>query len=113
MAEAVRSSIIQSDDYAGFWRRFASACIDLALYAPIYLGLRYGFDIALGHAPGVSAADANIDFAGTAARPSEIYRWWFEGLFGLIAIATYCAFFASPMQGSPGMYPAQATCDRH
>jgi uncharacterized RDD family membrane protein YckC len=63
--------------YAGFWRRFAAACIDLLIFTPGYVALRY----ALPRPPGLA-----------------------DGVFILLALALYAWLFSSGKQGSPGMW---------
>ncbi len=65
-------------DYAGFWVRFAAACIDMLLYVPFYYGIVLPF--------------------------GEEHRWWGETAFLAFGLVTYAMFFASKWQGSPGMY---------
>jgi uncharacterized RDD family membrane protein YckC len=69
---------LSNEHYAGFWVRFVAACIDMALYAPFYFGIKY----ALG--------------------PN--HEWLSEGVFGVGALLTYAWFFSSKWQGSPGMF---------
>jgi len=110
MAQAAEISIgrnapkIGNEHYAGFWVRFLSVCIDLLLCAPIYYGIRFVFDLALAQSTGVSMANATVDFAGTAAKPHELYQWWFESGFAILVLALYAGFFSSKWQGSPGMH---------
>lgn len=98
------TSAITHEHYEGFWKRFFAACIDLALYMPVYIGLRYLFDIVALHIPGLPLTSVDADFASAASRPSEIYRWWFESFFGIFALGTYAWFFSSKWQASPGMH---------
>jgi len=104
MAETTKASASLDAHYAGFWVRFVAACIDLILYTPLYVGMRYAFDFGVGHMLGAGVADTSIDFAGGTAKPGDIYRWWFEGLFAVVALASYAWFFSAKWQGSLGMY---------
>lgn len=91
--------------YAGFWLRFIAACIDLVLYMPVYWGMGIAFDYACLHVLGVSMTDASVDYADvTPSTPHEVYRWWFESIFGVVALLSYSWFFSSKWQASPGMH---------
>jgi uncharacterized RDD family membrane protein YckC len=63
--------------YAGFWRRFAAACIDLLLSTPFYIALRW-------------------------LLPSP--SWLADTVFIFLWLGFYVLLFASPKQGSPGMW---------
>lgn len=61
--------------YAGFWRRFFAAVIDMVIYTPVYYGIH--------------AACRNHGLA--------------EIIFAVVAVVSYAGFFASKFQASPGM----------
>jgi uncharacterized RDD family membrane protein YckC len=88
-------------EYAGFWVRFIAACIDLLVYAPVFVGLRYGLD-RIAHASG--AVDASVDYISAQILPSTTYQWTVEGVFDVLALLTYAWFLSCRWQGSPGMY---------
>jgi len=78
LSDAPLNSPFTYEDYAGFWVRFFAACIDMIVYTPFYIGLRY----LLG----------------------PTYQWQAETIFAIFALVTYAWFFASKWQGSPGMH---------
>ncbi len=63
--------------YAGFWVRFMACVIDLIVYTPFYLAMKW------------AAGD---------------HKYWAEGVFMVFALFSYAWFFASKWQGSPGMH---------
>lgn len=78
MQDNTPQSAFDHSDYAGFWVRFFSVCIDMLIFTPVYVGLKM--------LPGLD------------------YPWAKEGLSVLIACVYYAAFFCSKMKGTPGMY---------
>jgi uncharacterized RDD family membrane protein YckC len=62
--------------YVGFWKRFFAACIDMALYSPLYWGI-----------------EENMGYGSMSA----------EMIFTAIALFSYAFFFSSKWQASPGM----------
>ncbi|HEU5047774.1 MAG TPA: RDD family protein [Rickettsiales bacterium] len=78
MQDTIAQSKFDHTDYAGFWVRFLSVCIDLAIFTPIYYGIMM--------LPGLD------------------YPWVKEAISVVVACAYYAFFFSSRMKATPGMY---------